>query len=244
MSDKISGRNPVIEALRAGSPINKIYLAKGTTGSIKEIQALAREKNILIQEVAPDKINAMAENKNHQGVLALVASREYIEIEELVKLTKDQEKAPLLVILDELEDPHNLGAIIRTADAVGAHGIIIPQRRSVGLTETVAKTSAGAIEYIPVAKVNNLVQTIDFLKEQGFWIAGADAQAKQTYWEADLKGPLAVVIGSEGKGIGRLVSEHCDFLIKLPMQGHINSLNASVSAALILYEVLRQRNLK
>ena len=235
MSDKISGRNPVIEALRANRPINKIFLARGTTGSVKEIQALAKENNIIIQEVDSEKINSLAENRNHQGVVALLAARDYIEFEQLIALSKTKGESPLLILLDELEDPHNLGAIIRTVDAVGAHGVIIPKRRSVGLTEAVAKTSAGAVEYVPVARVSNLVQAMEYLKEQGFWIAGADATADQTYWQADLKGPMAIVIGSEGKGIGRLVRENCDFLVKIPLLGNISSLNASVSAALILY---------
>lgn len=244
MSTQISGRNPVIEALKANTPINKIFLAKGTTGSTREIKALAREKNIPLQEVEPEKINQLAENKAHQGVLAMMATREYIEIEDLVRGSKEREEPPLLVILDELEDPHNLGAIIRTVDAVGASGVIIPKRRSVSLTETVAKASAGAVEYVPVARVPNLVQTMEYLKQEGFWIVGADAEAEEIYWKSDLKGPLALVVGGEGKGIGRLVKEHCDFLIRLPMKGHINSLNASVSAALILYEVSRQRSME
>lgn len=239
--EQIVGRNPVIEALRAGRTINKIVFAKGVTGSVKEIMALAKEQKIPVQEADRVYFEKIAPGLNHQGVVALVSAKEYVEVDDILNAAVERGEPPFILILDELEDPHNLGAVLRTAEAAGVHGVIIPKRRAVGLNSTVAKASAGAIEYVPVARVNNLVQTIEELKKKGCWVAGADGDAPEVYWQTDLKGPIAIVIGSEGKGLGRLIKEKCDFLIRLPMKGQIGSLNASVAASLIVYEVLRQR---
>ena len=245
MSEKISGRNPVLEALKANRPINKILIAKGPQkGSVKEIYAVAREKKIPIQQVERQYLNTLTDNPSHQGVLALAASKEYVEIEEIVEIARAKGEPPFVLLLDEIEDPHNLGALLRTADCAGVHGVVIPKRRAVGLTETVGKTSAGAIEHVAVSRVTNIVQTIEFLKNAGCWVVGADASAEEMYWSKDLSGPLAVVIGSEGKGISRLVKQHCDFLVKLPLKGKVSSLNASVAGSLLVYEILRQRESK
>ncbi|SET73192.1 23S rRNA (guanosine2251-2'-O)-methyltransferase [Natronincola peptidivorans] len=241
--DKIEGRNPVMEALKSEREIDKILVAKGAKeGSINKITGMAKDKGIVVQHVERQKLNEIAESNNHQGVIALVAAYKYSELEDILEIPKKKGEAPFLLILDEIMDPHNLGSIMRTADAVGVHGIIIPKRRSVGLTATVAKTSAGAIEYVPVAKVSNIAQTIEKLKEQGVWIAGADMGGESDYFDADLKGAMGLVIGSEGKGISRLVKEKCDYLVKIPMVGKVASLNASVAAATLMYEIFRQRN--
>ena len=240
----IFGRNPVIEALRSDSEINKIYLAKGELqGSAKEIVALAKEKGVQIQTVERAKLDQMFPKENHQGVAASIAEAHYVDWQDMLESARKKGEDPLLIILDELEDPHNLGAILRSADAVGAHGVIIPKRRAVALTAGVAKAAAGAVAYVPVARVSNLAQTIEALKKEGVWVAGAAMGGTEVY-KQNLTGPLAIVIGSEGKGLGRLVAEKCDFLISLPMQGKINSLNASVATGVILYEVLRQRKYK
>ena len=240
----IFGRNPVIEALRSDSEINKIYLAKGELqGSAKEIVALAKEKGVQIQTVERAKLDQMFTKENHQGVAASIAEANYVDWQDMLESARKKGEDPLLIILDELEDPHNLGAILRSADAVGAHGVIIPKRRAVALTAGVAKAAAGAVAYVPVARVSNLAQTIEALKKEGVWVAGAAMGGTEVY-KQNLTGPLAIVIGSEGKGLGRLVAEKCDFLISLPMQGKINSLNASVATGVILYEVLRQRKYK
>ena len=240
----IFGRNPVIEALRSDSEINKIYLAKGELqGSAKEIVALAKEKGVQIQSVERAKLDQMFPKENHQGVAASIAEANYVDWQDMLENARKKGEDPLLIILDELEDPHNLGAILRSADAVGAHGVIIPKRRAVALTAGVAKAAAGAVAYVPVARVSNLAQTIEALKKEGIWVAGAAMGGTEVY-KQNLTGPLAIVIGSEGKGLGRLVAEKCDFLISLPMQGQINSLNASVATGVILYEVLRQRKYK
>lgn len=240
----IFGRNPVIEALRSDSEINKIYLAKGELqGSAKEIVALAKEKGVQIQTVERAKLDQMFPKENHQGVAASIAEANYVDWQDMLESARKKGEDPLLIILDELEDPHNLGAILRSADAVGAHGVIIPKRRAVALTAGVAKAAAGAVAYVPVARVSNLAQTIEALKKEGVWVAGAAMGGTEVY-KQNLTGPLAIVIGSEGKGLGRLVAEKCDFLIALPMQGKINSLNASVATGVILYEVLRQRKYK
>lgn len=242
MSDKIIGRNPVLEALKGDRSINKLIIAKGTTGgSLSEIRAKALAKKIPIQEVERTNLDSLAEGANHQGVMALVAARDYVEVEDILAIAKQKGEDPLILLLDEIEDPHNLGAILRSADGAGAHGVIIPKRRSASLTETVAKASAGAVEYVPVARVSNIAQTIEVLKQQGIWIVGADALGDKVYWEQDMTGPLGIVVGSEGKGIGRLIKEKCDFIVGIPMKGKISSLNASVAASLILFEVLRQR---
>lgn len=241
---EIFGRNPVLEALRSESEINKIYVAKGDLqGSIKEIIALAKEKGVQIQQVERAKLDKMFPKENHQGVAASIAEAEYVDWQEMVELARSKGEDPLIIVLDELEDPHNLGAILRTADAVGAHGVVIPKRRAASLTSGVAKAAAGAVAYVPVARVSNLGQTIEAMKKAGLWIAGAAMGGREIY-KQDMTGPLAIVIGSEGKGLGRLVTEKCDFLISLPMHGQINSLNASVACGVILYEVLRQRSSK
>lgn len=245
INDRVEGRNPVIEALKSEREIDKILVAKGAKeGSINKIIGMAKNKGIVIQYVERQKLNEMAESNNHQGVIALVAAYEYSELEDILEIPKNKGEDPFLVILDEIMDPHNLGSIMRTADAVGVHGIIIPKRRSVGLTATVAKTSAGAIEYVPVAKVSNISQTIEKFKKEGLWIVGADMSGEKDYFHSDLKGAIALVIGNEGEGISRLVKEKCDFLVKIPMVGKVASLNASVAAATLMYEVFRQKNLK
>ncbi|MEZ0118019.1 UNVERIFIED_ORG: 23S rRNA (guanosine2251-2'-O)-methyltransferase [Heyndrickxia coagulans] len=238
----IAGKNPVLEALRAGREINKIWVAEGSQkGAMKQVMELARERKVTVQFVPKKKIDQVADGA-HQGVLALVAAYRYAETGDMFKLAKERNEHPFILILDELEDPHNLGSILRTADAVGAHGVIIPKRRSVALTATVAKASTGAIEHIPVARVTNLSQTIAGLKQQGLWIAGTDASGTTDYRKMDADLPLCLVIGSEGKGMSRIVKEACDFLIRLPMAGHVTSLNASVAAGLLMYEVYRKRH--
>src|SRR5574344_1281983 len=240
--DVLIGRNAVTEALKAGRGINKLLLADGDKeGSISEIIALAKERGIIVQTVDRGKIEAVAGGLRHQGVLAYVSPVAYVEVEDILKAAEAKGEAPFLLLLDELEDPHNLGALLRTADATGVHGVLIPKRRSVPVTATVAKTSAGAIEYVPVARIGNIAQTIKKLKDKGFWVAGADMDGSQNYYEADLTGPLVLVVGSEGKGMGRLTKEQCDFIVRMPMVGRINSLNASVAGSILMYESMRQR---
>ena len=237
----IFGRNPVLEALKAGTTVNKLMVAKGEQkGSIQEILHLAKAGHIQVQMVEKSKLDKLFPGQNHQGVAASIATADYVDWQDILKIAEDKGEEVLLVILDELEDPHNLGAILRSVDAVGAHGVIIPKRRAVPLTDGVAKASAGAVEHVPVARVANIAQTIEELKKRGVWVAGASMEGRIMY-QQDLKGPLALVIGSEGKGISRLVAERCDFMVSIPMQGKINSLNASVAAGLLLYEVYRQR---
>ena len=239
------GRNAVTEALRAGRGINKLLLAEGDKeGAVSEILALAKERGIVTQFVERSKIEAIAGGLRHQGVLAYAAPVAYADLEDILKAAEEKGEDPFLLLLDELEDPHNLGALLRTADATGVHGVLIPKRRSVPLTATVAKTSAGAIEYVPVARIGNIAQTLKALKDKGFWVAGADMDGTQNYYEADLTGPLVLVVGSEGKGMGRLTKEACDFIVKMPMTGRINSLNASVAGSILMYESMRQRLLK
>ena len=229
--DVLVGRNAVTEALKSGRGINKLWIASGDReGSVAEIAALAKERGIVVQYVERAKIEALAGGHRHQGVLAYVAPVPYAELEDILKAAEEKGEAPFLVLLDELEDPHNLGALLRTADATGVHGILIPKRRSVSLNATVAKTSAGAVEYVPVARIGNIAQTLKKLKEKGFWVAGADMDGEKAYYEADLTGPLVLVVGSEGKGMSRLTKEACDFIVRMPMVGRINSLNASVAS--------------
>ncbi|MFS8630769.1 MAG: 23S rRNA (guanosine(2251)-2'-O)-methyltransferase RlmB [Bacillales bacterium] len=238
----VIGKNPVMEALKSEREINKIFVAEGSQkGQMQQIINLAKKRNVLVQYVPKKKLDKMADG-NHQGVVAQVAAYKYAELDDLFLAAEKKNEAPFFLLLDEIEDPHNLGSIIRTADAAGVHGIIIPKRRAVGLTAAVAKASTGAIEYVPVVRVTNMARTIDELKERGVWIAGTDANAKEDYRNLDGTMPLGLVIGSEGKGMSRLVREKCDFLIKLPMKGHVTSLNASVAAALLIYEVFRKRN--
>ncbi len=239
--DLIIGKNAVLEALRSEHDINKIWIAEGSgRGQMQQVVNLAKEANVLVQFVPKKKLDGMVEG-NHQGVLAQVAAYQYAEIDDLFAAAEKKNETPFFLLLDEIEDPHNLGSIMRTADATGAHGIIIPKRRAVGLTATVAKASTGAIEHIPVVRVTNMARTIDELKEKGIWIVGTDAKGKEDYRQMDGKMPLGLVIGSEGKGMGRLVRDKCDFLIRLPMVGHVTSLNASVAGALLMYEVYRKR---
>ncbi|NQD65872.1 23S rRNA (guanosine(2251)-2'-O)-methyltransferase RlmB [Bacillus haikouensis] len=240
--DFIGGRNPVIEALKSGREINKIWIAEGSQkGSIQQILGLAKESKVMVQYVPKKKIEQMVA-ENHQGVVASVAAYNYAEIDDIFTKAAQKGEDPFILILDELEDPHNLGSIMRTADAAGAHGIIIPKRRAVGLTSTVAKASTGAIEHIPVARVTNLSRAVDELKERGVWVAGTDAKGKQDYRQLDGTLPIGLIIGSEGKGMSRILREKCDFLVQLPMSGHVTSLNASVAASILMYEVYRNRH--
>ncbi|AWE09111.1 23S rRNA (guanosine(2251)-2'-O)-methyltransferase RlmB [Lysinibacillus sp. 2017] len=239
-NEMIAGKNPVLEALRAGREINKLWIAEGVKKSgVQELIDLAKERGVLVQFVPKQKIDKLADN--HQGIVAAVAAYDYAELDDLFNVAQAKNEDPFFIILDELEDPHNLGSIMRTADAIGVHGIIIPKRRAVGLTAVVAKASTGAIEHVPVVRVTNLAQTVDELKERGVWIAGTDAKGSQDYRKMDATLPLALIIGSEGKGMSRLLKDKCDFLYNLPMIGHVTSLNASVAAALLMYEVYRKR---
>ena len=233
----------MLEVLRSGRSINKIWIAEGSQkGSMNQVIGMAKEAKIQVQFVPKKKLDQVAEGESHQGVVAFVAAYDYAEIDEILKNAERKGESPFILLLDEIEDPHNLGSIMRTADAVGAHGIIIPKRRAVGLTSTVAKAAAGAMEYIPVARVTNMVRTMEELKEKGIWFAGTDASGDQDYRQAKYDMPLGLVIGSEGKGMSRLVKESCDFTVKLPMRGHVTSLNASVAGALLMFEVYRQRH--
>lgn len=242
MEEFISGKNPVIEALRSDRSINKIWVSdKAQPSQVQTIYQLAKEKGVIIQQVDKRKLDQTAGTLNHQGVVASVAAHEYVELDDLLEGIRQKRETPFLLLLDEIEDPHNLGSILRSADCTGVHGVVIPKRRAVGLTSTVAKTSSGAIEYVPVARVSNMAQTIDLLKKEGFWITGTDASGEYKMGQPDYRVPTAIVIGSEGKGMGRLIREKCDYVIRIPMVGHVNSLNASVAAALVLFEVLKQR---
>jgi 23S rRNA (guanosine2251-2'-O)-methyltransferase len=240
--DYIIGKNPVIEALKSNRDINKILIAEGSQrGQMQQITQLAKEAHVIVQFVPKKKIDQVTDG-NHQGVLAYVAAYQYAELDDLFTAAEKKNEPPFFLLLDEIEDPHNLGSVMRTADAVGAHGIIIPKRRAVGLTATVAKASTGAIEHIPVVRVTNMARTIDELKDRGVWIAGTDATGSEDYRRMDGTIPLGLVIGSEGKGMGRLIREKCDFLIHLPMAGKVTSLNASVAAAILMYEIYRKRH--
>ena len=238
----IEGRNAVTEALRAGTPIDKIFIARGETDkTLGHIASTARAAGVVVVEADRRKLDYMSATKAHQGVIALAAVREYASVEDILSAARERGEAPLLVVCDEISDPHNLGAIIRTAECAGAHGVIIPKRRSVGLTAVVGKASAGALEYLPVARVSNLVSTIRDLQKAGVWVFGTAADGDTGLYAADLKGPAAIVIGNEGEGMSRLVSEACDFKVSIPMHGRISSLNASNAAAILLYEAVRQR---
>ena len=238
----IEGRNAVTEAIRAGVAIDKIYLLKGEGDSaLGHIASAAREQGVVVVNTDRRKLDAMSRTHAHQGVIALAAVREYASVDDILAAAQAKNEPPLIVVCDELSDPHNLGAVIRTADAAGAHGVIIPKRRSAGLTAVVGKTSAGAVAHVPVARVPNLPALLKELKEAGVWVFGTAAEGTSTLYQADLKGPAAIVIGSEGDGMGRLVRENCDFIVSIPMRGKINSLNASAAAAVLLYEAVRQR---
>lgn len=237
----IIGRNPVIEALKNDREIEKIVVGKNAEGSIKKIIGMAKDKNIPIMTAEKANLDRIAGGGTHQGVAAYVSSYGYCEVEDILDAAEKKGEAPFIMILDNLEDPHNLGAIMRTAEVCGAHGIIIPKRRSAGITEVVVKASAGAVEYVPCAKVSNIAQTIEKLKEKGIWIYACD-MAGEAYYNVDLKGAAAIVIGSEGLGISRLVKEKCDFVVSIPMSGRITSLNASNAAAVLMCEVRKQRD--
>ena len=238
----VEGRNAVTEALRAGMPIDKIYLAKGDTDhTLGRIAALARKAGIVVVEADRRKLDAMSATHSHQGVIAVAAAQAYASVEDILSAAEARGEKPLIVVCDEISDPHNLGAIIRTAECAGAHGVVIPKRRSAGLTAVVAKTSAGAVSYLPVARVPNIPALLGELQQKGLWIFGTAAEGATPLYQADLAGAAAIVIGSEGDGMGRLVRERCDFLVSIPMKGRISSLNASTAAAVLLYEALRQR---
>lgn len=238
----IAGRNPVNEALKSNREINYILISRGNnSGSILPIVAMAKNKGIPIKECNPKKLDFMCSGAPHQGIIAVAASYKYSELEDIFDLSKSRGEDPFIIIANEIEDPHNLGAIIRSAECAGAHGIIIPKRRSSSLTYVVSKASAGAIEYIPIVRVTNIASTLDDLKKRGIWIYGADMDG-QTCYNTDLTGPVALVVGNEGKGISRLVKEKCDIILSLPVKGNISSLNASVAAGVLMYEILRQKS--
>lgn len=240
--DKLEGRNSVLEALKAGRTINKLFVSKGDReGSVRQIIALAKDKKIIVQEVERAKLDSMSSTHSHQGVIAFVAAKDYVEVDDILEIAEQRGEAPFIIILDEITDPQNLGSILRTADAVGAHGVIIPKRRAIGLTATVSKASAGAVEHVAVSRVTNIAQTIEYLKKKNIWVAGADISGDRAFYEADLRGPVALVIGSEGEGIGKLVLEKCEFIVNIPMKGKISSLNAAVAGAIMMYEILKQR---
>ncbi len=241
-TDQIEGRNSVIELLESGRDINKIFVQDGEKhGSINKIIAMASQRKILINTISKEKMKQMAQTENYQGVIAIVPPFDYVEIEDILSEAKARQEEPFIVLLDGIEDPHNLGSIIRTAETAGVHGIVIPKRRAASVNATVNKVSAGAVEHMKIARVNNMVETMKYLKEQGLWICGTDMDTKTYYYNQDLTGPLAIVIGSEGFGMSRLVKENCDFLVKIPMKGKITSLNASVSAGIVMYEAVEQR---
>ena len=244
-NDLIEGRNAVTEALRAGTAIDKVFIARGETDrTLGFIAAKAREKNIAVTECDRRKLDTMSVTKAHQGVIAVCAVKAYCSIDDILAVAAQRGESPFVVVCDEIADPHNLGAIIRSAECAGAHGVIIPKRRSAGLTAIVGKTSAGAWEHMAVARVTNLSAALDELKEKGLWIYGTAAEGASPLWETDLSGAVCLVIGSEGDGLGRLVRDKCDFLVSIPMRGKISSLNASAAAAVMLYEVLRHRERK
>lgn len=237
----IEGRNAVLEAFRSGKPIDRIYIQDGCQdGPIMSIKREAKKHDTLIKYVAKERLDQMSETGKHQGVIACAAAYEYAQVEDMLALAEQKGESPFLFLLDNIEDPHNLGAIIRTANLAGAHGVIVPKNRAVGLTATVARTSAGALNYTPVAKVTNLGKTIEDLKKKGLWFVCAD-MGGTTMYDLDLKGPIGLVIGNEGEGVGRLVKEKCDFVASIPMKGDIDSLNASVAAGVLAYEIVRQR---
>ena len=237
----IEGPNAVLEAFRSGRPIDKLFVLDGCQdGPVRTIVREAKKHDTVIQFVERERLSQLSETGKHQGVIAFAAAYEYAEVEDMLELARKKGEDPFIVLLDNIEDPHNLGAIIRTANLAGAHGVIIPKRRAVGLTATVAKTSAGALNYTPVAKVTNLVKTMEDLKEKGLWVVCADMGGESMY-RLNLKGPIGLVIGNEGEGVGRLVKENCDFVASIPMRGDIDSLNASVAAGVLAYEIVRQR---
>lgn len=244
MSEQIEGRNAVLEAFRSGKCVDKLFVLDGChDGPVNSIMREARKKDTLVQYVSKERLNQLSQTGTHQGVIAVVAAYEYSTVEDILQKAKDKGEDPFILLLDGIEDPHNLGAIIRTANLAGAHGVIIPRRRAVGLTATVARTSAGALNYTPVAKVANLTKTMEVLKKKGMWFVCADMDGQKMY-QLNLRGPIGVVIGNEGEGVSRLVKEKCDFVASIPMKGDIDSLNASVAAGVLSYEVVRQRMMK
>ena len=244
MSEQIEGRNAVLEAFRSGKCVDKLFVLDGChDGPVNSIMREARKKDTLVQYVSKERLNQLSQTGTHQGVIAVVAAYEYSTVEDILQKAKDKGEDPFILLLDGIEDPHNLGAIIRTANRAGAHGVIIPRRRAVGLTATVARTSAGALNYTPVAKVANLTKTMEVLKKEGMWFVCADMDGQKMY-QLNLRGPIGVVIGNEGEGVSRLVKEKCDFVASIPMKGDIDSLNASVAAGVLSYEVVRQRMMK
>lgn len=241
MENKIEGRNAVLEALRAGKPIDKLYVLDGCPdGPVRTIIREAKKGDTIINYVKKERLDQLSETGHHQGVIAMAASYEYATVEDILEKAREKGEAPFIFVLDNIEDPHNLGAMIRTANLAGAHGVIIPKRRAVGLTPTVARTSAGALNYTPVAKVTNLKQTMEQLKKEGMWFVCADMDGTP-YYQMDLKGPMGLVIGNEGEGVSRLIKETCDFVASIPMKGDIDSLNASVAAGVLAFEIARQR---
>ena len=241
-NDQVEGRNSVLELLESGKDINKLYIADGEKhGSIHKIIALAKERKVVINKVDKYKLDRMSQTENHQGVIAIVPPYEYCDVDDILEQAKSKNEKAFILILDGIEDPHNLGSIIRTAETAGVHGIIIPKRRAAAVNSTVSKVSAGAVEHMKIARVNNINETIKYLKENDIWVCGTDMNTDTYYYEQDYKMPIAIVIGSEGFGMSRLVKENCDFLVKIPMKGKITSLNASVSAGIVMYEVVKQR---
>ena len=240
--DQIEGRNAVLELLESGKDINKVFVEKGEKhGSIHKIIAIAKERRIIIVEKEKRQMQEMAQNQNYQGVIAIVPPFEYCEIEDILEEAENKNEDPFVLILDGIEDPHNLGSIIRTAETAGVHGIIIPKRRAAAVNSTVAKTSAGAVEYMKIARVTNISDAIDKLKRAGLWICGTDINTEKYYYNQDLTGPIGIVIGNEGSGMSEKVRKNCDFLVKIPMKGKVTSLNASVSTGIVIYEALKQR---
>lgn len=240
MDETIWGRNPVLEALRAGRPCNKIMIVGGSRGSMGDVVGLAKKRGIPVQFVPRNALDNLTNGANHQGVVASLSPKKYVPVQDILAQAKSRGEAPLIVVLAGIEDPQNLGAIIRSAEAAGVHGLILPRHRAAPLTGTVEKVSAGALEYMQVSRVGNLAQTLMALKKEGLWVAGADMTGELPYYEADLTGPLALVIGGEKKGLGRL-TKACDYLIRIPMQGKIGSLNAAAAGSILVFEVLRQR---
>lgn len=243
MANLIFGKQPVLEALKSEMPIEKVFILHSThTDTAGKIRFMAKRKGVPVVEIDSEKLREMAPEEHTQGVVALVSSKSYVELEDMLDIARNRGEQPLLLILDEIEDPHNLGALIRTADCAGVHGVIIPKHHSASVNETVTKTSAGATAHVPVSRVTNIVQTIEGLKTHGLWIIGSEMNSKESLYDVDYRGPIALVIGNEGKGIRRLVKEKCDFLVKIPMYGKLDSLNASVSGALLMFEAARMRH--
>ena len=240
--DQIEGRNSVLELLESGKDVNKIFVTRGEKhGSINKILGIAKERKIIVVEKDKKQMDEMAQEENYQGVIAIVPPFEYVEISDILEVAKERNEDPFVIVLDGIEDPHNLGSIIRTAETAGVHGVIIPKRRAVSVNSTVNKASAGAVEHMKIARVTNISDAIEELKQAGLWVCGTAVDTNKYYYNQDLTGPLAIVIGNEGKGIGEKVKKNCDFLVKIPMKGKVQSLNASVSTGIVVYEAVKQR---